>query len=124
MVSSVAVVSAMTPFDVVSTRLYNQPVDHLGKVSKQWLSSWLARLHVRLVTLWKACGVLTWVSVTPHTQGELYRGFSDCFSKTLKKEGFTGLYKGLGASYFRLGPHTIVSLLLWDELRKFYKKHS
>ncbi|XP_012690300.1 solute carrier family 25 member 35 [Clupea harengus] len=87
MVSSVAVVSAMTPFDVVSTRLYNQPVDHLGK-------------------------------------GELYRGFSDCFSKTLKKEGFTGLYKGLGASYFRLGPHTIVSLLLWDELRKFYKKHS
>lgn len=33
MVSSVCVVGAMTPFDVVSTRLYNQPVDHLGKVS-------------------------------------------------------------------------------------------
>lgn len=33
MISSVAVVLAMTPFDVVSTRLYNQPVDHQGKVS-------------------------------------------------------------------------------------------
>ncbi|XP_063344231.1 solute carrier family 25 member 35 [Pelmatolapia mariae] len=84
MISSVVVVLAMTPFDVVSTRLYNQPVDHLGK-------------------------------------GQLYKGFTDCFSKTLKKEGLTGLYKGLGASYFRLGPHTILSLFFWDELRKFYQ---
>uniref|UniRef100_A0A3P9QHC6 Solute carrier family 25 member 35 n=1 Tax=Poecilia reticulata TaxID=8081 RepID=A0A3P9QHC6_POERE len=85
MISSVMVVLAMTPFDVVSTRLYNQPVDHSGK-------------------------------------GQLYKGFSDCFSKTLKKEGLTGLYKGLGASYFRLGPHTILSLFFWDELRRLYQK--
>lgn len=84
MISSVVVVLAMTPFDVVSTRLYNQPVDHQGK-------------------------------------GKLYKGFPDCFSKTLKKEGLTGLYKGLGASYFRLGPHTILSLFFWDELRKVYR---
>lgn len=32
MVSGVAVVLAMTPFDVVSTRLYNQPTDTQGKV--------------------------------------------------------------------------------------------
>ncbi|XP_044226230.1 solute carrier family 25 member 35 [Thunnus albacares] len=83
MISSVVVVLGMTPFDVVSTRLYNQPVDHLGK-------------------------------------GQLYKGFTDCFSKTLRKEGVTGLYKGLGASYFRLGPHTILSLFFWDELRKLY----
>lgn len=31
MISSVAVVAIMTPFDVVSTRLYNQPVDGAGK---------------------------------------------------------------------------------------------
>ncbi|KAM6907478.1 solute carrier family 25 member 35 [Xenentodon cancila] len=84
MMSSVVVVLAMTPFDVVSTRLYNQPVDQTGK-------------------------------------GMLYKGFTDCFSKTLKKEGLTGLYKGLGASYFRLGPHTILSLFFWDELRKLYQ---
>ncbi|XP_015983800.2 solute carrier family 25 member 34 isoform X1 [Rousettus aegyptiacus] len=34
MISSVAVVAVMTPFDVVSTRLYNQPVDGAGKVSR------------------------------------------------------------------------------------------
>lgn len=34
MISSVVVVTAMTPFDVVSTRLYNQPVDHVGKVRR------------------------------------------------------------------------------------------
>ncbi|KAK2816052.1 hypothetical protein Q7C36_022323 [Tachysurus vachellii] len=84
MMSSVVVVLFMTPFDVISTRLYNQPVDHLGK-------------------------------------GELYRGFMDCFSKTLRKEGVFGLYKGLGASYFRLGPHTILSLLFWNELRTLYR---
>ncbi|KAM9333093.1 solute carrier family 25 member 35 [Pholidichthys leucotaenia] len=85
MISSVVVVLAMTPFDVISTRLYNQPVDQFGK-------------------------------------GQLYRGFTDCFSQTLKKEGLTGLYKGLGASYFRLGPHTILSLFFWDELRKLYRQ--
>lgn len=37
MISSVVVVMAMTPFDVVSTRLYNQPVDHLGKASSFFL---------------------------------------------------------------------------------------
>ncbi|XP_062844731.1 solute carrier family 25 member 35 [Trichomycterus rosablanca] len=83
MISSVVVVFFMTPFDVISTRLYNQPVDHLGK-------------------------------------GELYRGFMDCFSKTLRKEGVFGLYKGLGASYFRLGPHTILSLLFWNQLQSIY----
>lgn len=34
MVSGIAVVLAMTPFDVVSTRLYNQPTDAQGKVSE------------------------------------------------------------------------------------------
>ncbi|KAK0132776.1 Solute carrier family 25 member 35 [Merluccius polli] len=86
MVTSVVVVFAMTPFDVVSTRLYNQPVDHMGK-------------------------------------GLLYRSYVDCFSKTMRTEGMMGLYKGLGASYFRLGPHTILSLFFWDELRKLYQSH-
>ncbi|XP_078389924.1 solute carrier family 25 member 35 isoform X2 [Cetorhinus maximus] len=85
MVSSVFVVLAMTPFDVISTRLYNQPVDQEGK-------------------------------------GVFYRGFLDCFAKTMRKEGLHGLYKGTGASYFRLGPHTILSLFFWEEICKYYRK--
>lgn len=34
MISSIAVVAVMTPLDVVSTRLYNQPADKAGRVSR------------------------------------------------------------------------------------------
>uniref|UniRef100_A0A8C4U373 Solute carrier family 25 member 34 n=1 Tax=Falco tinnunculus TaxID=100819 RepID=A0A8C4U373_FALTI len=81
MVSGVAVAVTMTPFDVISTRLYNQPVDADGT-------------------------------------GKLYRGFLDCILKISSKEGLLGLYKGIGAVYLRLGPHTVLSLFFWDELRK------
>ncbi|XP_066031156.1 solute carrier family 25 member 34-like isoform X1 [Chamaea fasciata] len=80
MVSSVAVAVAMTPFDVISTRLYNQPVHADGT-------------------------------------GKLYRGFLDCILQISNKEGLLGLYKGIGAVYFRLGPHTVLSLFFWDKLR-------
>uniref|UniRef100_A0A8D1LEN6 Solute carrier family 25 member 35 n=2 Tax=Sus scrofa TaxID=9823 RepID=A0A8D1LEN6_PIG len=83
MVSGIAVVLAMTPFDVVSTRLYNQPTDAQGK-------------------------------------GLMYRGLLDALLQTARTEGVFGMYKGLGASYFRLGPHTILSLFFWDQLRMLY----
>ncbi|XP_069096146.1 solute carrier family 25 member 34 isoform X2 [Pleurodeles waltl] len=59
-------------------------------------------------------------------KGKLYRGFVDCFLRISKTEGFFALYKGIMAAYVRLGPHTILSLLFWDELRKFtyhYQHH-
>ncbi|XP_034992726.1 solute carrier family 25 member 35 [Zootoca vivipara] len=84
MTSSVTVAVAMTPFDVASTRLYNQPVG-------------------------------------PRGEGLLYKGLFDCLSKIIRSEGFFGIYKGLGASYFRIGPHTILSLLFWDRLRQSYR---
>lgn len=81
MISSVAVAAVMTPFDVISTRLYNQPVDGAGR-------------------------------------GRLYQGLADCLGKTWRQEGPLALYKGLGLAYLRLGPHTVLSMLFWDELRK------
>ena len=83
MIGSVVVVTAMTPFDVISTRLYNQNVAADGR-------------------------------------GTLYSGFLDCAYKIFRKEGLVGFYKGIGASYFRLGPHTILSLVFWDKLRTLY----
>jgi len=80
MTSGVVVVMMMTPFDVVSTRLYNQGVDTAGR-------------------------------------GLLYRGVTDCFVRTFYAEGIWGFYKGCGASFFRLGPHTVLSLVIWDELQ-------
>ncbi|XP_043439002.1 solute carrier family 25 member 35 isoform X2 [Prionailurus bengalensis] len=87
MVSGMAVVLAMTPFDVVSTRLYNQPTDSQGK-------------------------------------GLMYRGMLDALRQTARTEGIFGMYKGIGASYFRLGPHTILSLFFWDQLRTLYHTYT
>lgn len=86
MVSSTAVVICMTPFDVVSTRLYNQGTNAQGK-------------------------------------GLLYSGFRDCVMKIFRQEGLLGFYKGFGPHYFRIGPHTILSLLFWDQLRVVYGKY-
>jgi len=83
MTSGVVVVAVMTPFDVVSTRMYNQKTDSTGK-------------------------------------GILYRGLRDCFWKIFKQEGIWGFYKGWSASLFRLGPHTVLSLVFWDTTRTFY----
>lgn len=86
MLSSVVIVMTMTPFDVVSTRLYNQPVS-------------------------KETG-----------KGLMYNGVLDVFRKILNTEGFLGLYKGLGPHYFRLGPHVVISLVLWDKFKELIKK--
>ncbi|KAI8797101.1 solute carrier family 25 member 35 isoform X1 [Biomphalaria glabrata] len=83
MVSGIFVTVFMTPFDVISTRLYNQPVSVTGK-------------------------------------GTIYSGVLDCFLKIFKLEGIWGFYKGWVPSYLRLGPHTTISLVLWDEARKIY----
>ncbi|KAG8223883.1 hypothetical protein J437_LFUL004719, partial [Ladona fulva] len=87
MLCSIVAGILMTPFDVISTRLYNQGVDKNGK-------------------------------------GLIYSGVYDCFNKTMKAEGFNGFYKGFTASYARLGPHFILTLLFWDILKDFQKRLS
>ncbi|CAH1773065.1 unnamed protein product [Owenia fusiformis] len=85
-ISGIAVTVAMCPFDVVTTRLYNQGLDAKGK-------------------------------------GLLYDNFFDCVWKILKQEGPFGFYKGFGALLFRLGPHTLLSLMLWDAMRVRYNRY-
>ncbi|CAH0721994.1 unnamed protein product, partial [Brenthis ino] len=70
----------LNPFDVIATRLSNQPVD-------------------------------------ANNRGKLYRGMTDCFFKMLKAEGASAFYKGVGANYLRLGPHTVLLLVCWDQLK-------
>ena len=79
----IVVVACMTPFDVVSTRMYNQPVNSVGK-------------------------------------GVIYSNLFDCFVKIFKKEGLWGFYKGWGPQFMRLCPHTVLSLVFWDSLRKSF----
>ncbi|CAE6459292.1 unnamed protein product [Rhizoctonia solani] len=47
----------------------------------------------------------------------IYRGVSDCIIKTLRKEGPLAYYKGFGMCWIRLGSHTTLTLLLYEQLR-------
>eukprot|EP00287_Rhodomonas_sp_CCMP768_P012650 CAMPEP_0196719266 /NCGR_PEP_ID=MMETSP1091-20130531/2306_1 /TAXON_ID=302021 /ORGANISM="Rhodomonas sp., Strain CCMP768" /LENGTH=305 /DNA_ID=CAMNT_0042060187 /DNA_START=57 /DNA_END=974 /DNA_ORIENTATION=+ len=77
MVSGVVVTTIMNPFDVVSTRMYNQP----------------------------------------QGAARVYANPLDCFAKTFRAEGVRGFYKGWLAHYARLGPHTVLTLVFWEQMR-------
>lgn len=47
-----------------------------------------------------------------------YSGFIDCAMKTATREGITGFWAGLPTYYFRVGPHSIITLLTAEFLRK------
>ncbi|CAG8433907.1 12135_t:CDS:2 [Ambispora gerdemannii] len=86
MLTGVFVCIAMNPFDVISTRMYNQKANELGK-------------------------------------GSLYKNTFDCFAKTIRTEGLMGLYKGFGAHYLRIGPHTVLMLVFLEQFRGLYIKY-
>ncbi|XP_022918304.1 solute carrier family 25 member 35-like [Onthophagus taurus] len=85
MIGGINLTLLFTPFDLISTRLYNQGVDANGK-------------------------------------GLLYSGYGDCVKKIFKSEGFLGFYKGIGPQYVRIGPHTVLCLVFWDELKMIHSK--
>ncbi|KAI5952390.1 OAC1 [Candida jiufengensis] len=47
-------------------------------------------------------------------KGNLYKGPIDCFKKTIKIEGPMALYKGFWAQLFRVGPHSILTLIFME----------
>lgn len=55
-------------------------------------------------------------------KGLLYNGYGDCIVKIFRTEGVFGFYKGIGASYFRLGPHTVLSLVFWDQFKGLHER--
>lgn len=46
-----------------------------------------------------------------------YRGVKDCFIKSLKREGFRGLWVGFPMFYMVVAPHSMISLLIMDYLQ-------
>jgi solute carrier family 25 protein 34/35 len=60
------------------------------------------------------------------SEGALYKsgimGPFDCMAKMFKAEGFAGFYKGWTAQYLRLGPHTVLTFLFWEQAKIVYDK--
>ena len=53
----------------------------------------------------------------PSSSSRLYSGYVDCVLKIAGKEGVSAFYKGLTAQYFRIGPHSFLSLIFWHHTR-------
>ena len=49
-----------------------------------------------------------------------YKGFIDCLFKTVKREGFLGLWIGFPAFYMLAAPHTMISLMVQDYLTFYF----
>ncbi|XP_038215240.1 solute carrier family 25 member 35-like [Zerene cesonia] len=54
-------------------------------------------------------------------RGLFYEGIWDCAKKITKTEGILAFYKGVGPSYFRQAPHTVLLLVFWDMLKDLQK---
>ncbi|EDS27096.1 mitochondrial oxaloacetate transport protein [Culex quinquefasciatus] len=55
-------------------------------------------------------------------KGIYYSGVVDCCVKILKTEGVAGLYKGFWPHYIRIGPHSMLTLFFFDELKSVRNK--
>lgn len=49
-----------------------------------------------------------------------YTGFLNCFLKSIRKEGFFGLWVGFSAFYCRLAPHSMTTILTQDILHDLF----
>ncbi|TNV76456.1 hypothetical protein FGO68_gene8735 [Halteria grandinella] len=49
-----------------------------------------------------------------------YNGMLDCARKIRQSEGLRGFYRGFTAQWVRMGPFTIIQLMVWERLRKWY----
>ena len=55
---------------------------------------------------------------SPDGRGLRYASTLDCFRKTIQAEGLVGLYKGWLPQWLRIGPHTIVTFVVLEQLRR------
>nr|CAH7725087.1 unnamed protein product [Callosobruchus chinensis] len=76
---------AMTPFDLVLTKMYKQAI---------------------------------------FAEKQKYSGYLDCMFKIYLKKGLKPFYKGMGPLYLKLGPHTVLCLVFWEELKDIYRKNT
>lgn len=61
------------------------------------------------------------MNIKPGEKQSLYSGTWDCLTKTIKKEGLVGLYKGIGATLIAVAPTFAISFLGFGVGRTFFR---
>lgn len=101
-------------YNLTKNYLLNHNLMSEGSIGLHFVSSSMAGLGVAIVmNPWDV--VLTRLY---NQKGDLYKGPIDCFAKTIKIEGPTALYKGFWAQLFRVGPHSILTLMFMEQAMK------
>jgi Mitochondrial carrier protein len=59
---------------------------------------------------------------TSNGRGVLYRGPIDCLIKSIKLEGVSALMAGFWAFFYRLGPNTMITFIVMEQLRIFLRR--
>jgi len=52
-----------------------------------------------------------------------YKGVGDVVSQVVRKEGFFSLWKGFTPYYMRLGPHTVLTFIILEQMNALYYEH-
>lgn len=52
-----------------------------------------------------------------------YKGSIDVLLKVGRHEGVFALWKGFIPYFFRLGPHTVITFVLMEQMNSFYRTH-
>jgi solute carrier family 25 oxoglutarate transporter 11 len=52
-----------------------------------------------------------------------YKGAIDVLAKVVKYEGVFALWKGFWPYYFRLGPHTVITFVIMEQMNSFYNRY-
>ncbi|KAG5898267.1 hypothetical protein JTB14_008611 [Gonioctena quinquepunctata] len=52
-----------------------------------------------------------------------YSSSLDCMKKIYMKNGLKPFYKGMGPLYLKLGPHTMLCLVFWEEFKGLYENY-
>ncbi|KAF0852416.1 mitochondrial solute carrier family 25 member 33/36 [Andalucia godoyi] len=55
------------------------------------------------------------------SQGQMYNGYLDAFSRIFREEGFRAFYKGLGASMLGIS-ETVIQFLMYEKMRALVKE--
>lgn len=59
-----------------------------------------------------------YVSIITDGKGQKYSSPVDALRKAIQHEGLRGLYKGFIPNWLRIGPHTLVTFFVFEQLRK------
>lgn len=54
--------------------------------------------------------------------GSQYNGMLDCAVQAYRKEGFLRFYRGFGTYFLRIAPHTIITLIVADNVTAYAKQ--